>query len=134
MRRRSRLAALAGDARTVVLFESPHRLAASLTDMATVFGADRAAAVCRELTKTHQEVRRGPLGELAEWATDNARGEITVVVAGAPVHREMPDSRALADEVAAEVAGGSTRRDAVDAVAGRHGISRREVYAAVTRV
>ena len=83
--RRRALAALAGEQRTLVFFEAPHRLAAQPADLAAAFGADRPAAVCRELTKTHEEVRRGPLGELAEWATrEPVRGEITLVVGGAP--------------------------------------------------
>jgi 16S rRNA (cytidine1402-2'-O)-methyltransferase len=82
--RRARLTDLAAEPRTMVFFEAPHRLAASLADMATVFGAERTAAVCRELTKTYEEVRRGGLAELAEWADAGVRGEITVVVAGAP--------------------------------------------------
>jgi 16S rRNA (cytidine1402-2'-O)-methyltransferase len=132
--RRSRLAELASERRTLVFFEAPHRVGASLVDLAAAFGADRAAAVCRELTKTHQEVRRGSLGDLADWASDRVRGEVTVVVAGSTDVREVPDERALVEQVAAMVAAGSTRRDAVDAVAAAHGISRREVYAAVTRV
>src|SRR5690348_12391195 len=79
--RRARLAELATEPRTLVLFEAPHRLAATLADLATAFGAERPAAVCRELTKTYEEVRRAGLGELAAWAGDgNVRGEITVVI------------------------------------------------------
>src|ERR671928_1086529 len=82
--RRSLLAGLADERRTMVFFESPHRLADALTDAAGAFGPSREAAVCRELTKTHEEVRRGSLAELASWAADGVRGEITLVVAGAP--------------------------------------------------
>ena len=78
--RRRALAALAGEPRTLVLFEAPHRLAATLHDLVEAFGADRPAAVCRELTKTHEETRRGTLEELAGWAAGEVRGEITVVV------------------------------------------------------
>ena len=81
------LAGLAEDPRTLVFFEAPHRLAASLAAMASAFGADRPAAVCRELTKTYEEVRRGALGDLAAWAEAGVRGEITVVVQGAPPAR-----------------------------------------------
>src|SRR4051794_13655121 len=90
--RRGRLTELATEPRTLVFFEAPHRITGALTDMATVFGADRPAAVCRELTKTYEEVRRGPVGELAAWAArDEPRGEITVVVAGAtPRPAERP--------------------------------------------
>src|SRR3954452_16343342 len=66
--RRRRLADLTAERRTIVFFEAPHRVAATLTDLAVAFGAERPAAVCRELTKTYEEVRRGPLGELATWA------------------------------------------------------------------
>lgn len=82
--RSRQLAEVAGEPRTMVFFEAPHRIAETLTAMATAFGADRPAAVCRELTKTYEEVKRGPLGELAAWAAEGVRGEITVVVAGAP--------------------------------------------------
>jgi 16S rRNA (cytidine1402-2'-O)-methyltransferase len=127
--RRSRLAALSRDERALVAFESPRRLRASLADLVATFGADRPAAVCRELTKTYEEVRRGSLGELAAWAAANeVLGEITLVVAGASADAVAVDPVALRDEVAALVAQGSSRRDAVDAVAGSHGLSRREVY------
>jgi len=129
--RRSRLRVLAGDPRTLVLFESPHRIAATLRDLAEAFGAGRAAAVCRELTKTHEEVRRGSLADLAAWAVDGVRGEITVVVAGAPAAATAPDDADLAADVATLVAEGRSTRDAVDAVAASHGVARRIVYAAV---
>ena len=133
--RRRRLAALAADERTLVLFEAPHRLAAALHDLAEVFGADRPAAVCRELTKTYEEVRRGVLGELAAWAAaGDVRGEITVVVAGAvPTAAEPPAPAALAAAVAEAEAAGMARRDAIAAVAKAHGVPKREVYDAVVR-
>ncbi len=81
--RRAFYGELAGERRTMVLFEAPHRLADSLADAAAELGADRRAAVCRELTKTYEEVRRGSLGELADWAAGGVRGEITLVIAGA---------------------------------------------------
>src|SRR5699024_739252 len=77
------LAQRSAEPRTMVFFEAPHRLAATLRSMATAWGADRQAAVWRELTKTYEEVRRGGLADLADWAADGVRGEITVVVAGA---------------------------------------------------
>src|SRR5258705_13634827 len=99
--RRSRLAGLADEVRTLVLFEAPHRLADTLADAAAALGEDRAAAVCRELTKTYEEVRRASLGELARWAgAGEVRGEITVVVAGAGRSTVVPDSAELAAEVA----------------------------------
>ena len=130
--RRARLRELATESRTLVLFEAPHRLAVTLADLVAAFGADRPATVCRELTKTHEEVRRGALGELAEWAATGVRGEVTLVVAGAPRRAVTPASADLANEVTALVAAGSSRRDAVDTVAGRHGLARRVVYAAAT--
>jgi 16S rRNA (cytidine1402-2'-O)-methyltransferase len=133
--RRRRLAELASEPRTLVFFEAPHRLAATLADLAAAFGADRAAAVCRELTKTYEEVRRGPLADLADWATGGVRGEIVVVVAGASGSSAVVevDDATLAAAVAVLVADGLTRRDAVDRVAASHGIARRRVYAAATR-
>ena len=133
--RRRRLAELAAEPRTLVFFEAPHRLAATLADLATLFGADRDAAVCRELTKTHEEVRRGTLGDVAEWAAaGNVRGEIVIVVGGAPEGATIEvDDATLAAAVAVLVAGGMSRRDAVDRVAASHGVARRRVYAAATR-
>jgi 16S rRNA (cytidine1402-2'-O)-methyltransferase len=129
--RRSRLAALAAEPRTMVFFESPHRLADALADAAAAFGSTRAAAVCRELTKTHEEVRRGSLAELAAWAADGVRGEITLVVAGAePAAVDVSPSE-LAALVAAEEAAGADRKAAIRAVMARTGLPRRTVYDAV---
>jgi 16S rRNA (cytidine1402-2'-O)-methyltransferase len=129
--RRARLAGLADERRTMVFFESPHRLADALRDAADAFGADRAAAVCRELTKTHEEIRRGPLASLAEWAAEGVRGEITLVVAGATPAPVELDAAELAAAVAAEEAAGVSRKDAIRAVVGRTGLPRRTVYDAV---
>jgi 16S rRNA (cytidine1402-2'-O)-methyltransferase len=129
--RRSLLAGLADERRTMVFFESPHRLADSLADLAGAFGAGRAAAVCRELTKTYEEIRRGPLSELAEWAAEGVRGEITLVVAGAVAAPMDLDPAALAAAVAAEEAAGATRKDAIRAVVVRTGLPKRTVYDAV---
>jgi 16S rRNA (cytidine1402-2'-O)-methyltransferase len=129
--RRARLAALAAERRTMVFFESPHRLADALADGVAAFGAERDAAVCRELTKTHEEVRRGPLAELAAWAADGVRGEITLVVAGAPDAPVQLAPDELAAAVAAEEAAGASRKDAIRAVVGRTGLPRRTVYDAV---
>ena len=132
--RRARLAELAGDARALVIFESPRRVAATLADLASAFGADRLAAVCRELTKTHEEVRRGPLSELADWAAaSDVLGEVTVVIAGAPATAPAVDPEALRRDVEARVTAGATRRDAVDAVAVESGLSRRVVYDIATK-
>jgi len=133
--RRARLAALATEERTLVFFEAPHRVAAMLADAAAAFGPARPAALCRELTKTHEEIRRAPLGELAAWAAEaDVRGEITLVVAGA----EAPPAAALsaeelADRVASYERQGMSRRDAVAAVARDTGVPRRDVYAAAHR-
>ena len=129
--RRSLLAALADERRTMVFFESPHRLVDALTDAAAAFGDSRPAAVCRELTKTHEEVRRGALAELAVWAADGVRGEITLVVGGAPAAPVSLSPSEVAAEVAAEEAAGATRKDAIRAVVVRTGLPRRTVYDAV---
>jgi 16S rRNA (cytidine1402-2'-O)-methyltransferase len=132
--RRARLAELASDPRATVFFEAPHRLAATLSDLTASYGADRAACVCRELTKTYEEVRRATLGELVTWAAEGVRGEITIVVAGAPPMTSAAAPADLSAEVVALVADGLSRRDAVDAVAAKHGISRRQVYAAANNL
>jgi 16S rRNA (cytidine1402-2'-O)-methyltransferase len=132
--RSRRLADLSAEPRTMVFFEAPHRTAATLTAMADALGADRPAAVCRELTKTHEEVVRGGLSDLAAWAADGVRGEVTVVVAGRAardgVRREAAELAAL---VAEDEARGLSRKDAIRAVAQRTGQPRREVYDAVHR-
>lgn len=129
--RADRLAALAASSHTGVLFESPHRLAATLTDLVQACGGDRAAAVCRELTKVHEQVRRGSLRELADWAQAGVRGEIAVVV-GPPI----PDDAATAavTELVAQVEEltdlGLKPKVAVKYVAERGGANARELYAA----
>jgi 16S rRNA (cytidine1402-2'-O)-methyltransferase len=129
--RRSRLAALADERRTMVFFESPHRLADALADAAAAFGEARPAAVCRELTKTHEEIRRGALAELAAWAADGVKGEITLVVGGAPDEPVDLSPEELAAAVAAEEAAGASRKEAIRAVVVRTGLPRRTVYDAV---
>ena len=99
--------------------------------MADAFGGDRAAAVCRELTKTHEEVRRGGLGELAEWAEEGVRGEVTVVVTGAAPVTPARDAASLRVAVETAEADGSSRKDAIRAVATRAGVPKRTVYDAV---
>src|SRR5690348_5385229 len=128
--RRARLTELAGERRTQVYFEAPHRVAATLADLAAAFGAERPAAVCRELTKTYEEVVRRPLGLLASWAADEPpRGEITLVVAGAvPIAAPALDADGLRAAVAEHEATGTPRRDAIVLVARAHGIPKREVY------
>lgn len=129
--RARQLAGLAAEQRTLVFFESPHRVAATLVAMADAFGPERRAALCRELTKTHESVRRGTLAELAAWAAGGVRGEITLVVAGAEAAAVEVTAEALREAVHDLEASGATRKDAIQAVARRTGVRRREVYAAV---
>ncbi|MEW1836524.1 16S rRNA (cytidine(1402)-2'-O)-methyltransferase [Nonomuraea angiospora] len=131
--RARRLASLATEERTMVFFESPRRLASSLEAMAEAFGPGRQAAVCRELTKTYEEVRRGGLGELAEWAAKDVKGEITLVVAGFAPGEGEPDLDELVAEVDRRVAEGVQRRLAVAEVAKQAGIPKRELYDLVHR-
>ncbi|MEE6281367.1 16S rRNA (cytidine(1402)-2'-O)-methyltransferase [Georgenia sp. MJ170] len=126
--RQRALTALADERRTMVFFESPHRLAVTLEAMAQALGADRPAAVCREMTKTYEEVRRGGLAELARWAQDGVRGEVTVVVAGAtPRAATVEDHLA---EVLARVDGGQRLKDAAAEVAAATGLRTRALYEA----
>ena len=133
--RSRRLAALADEPRTMVFFEAPHRTQAALAAMAEAFGDDRPGAVCRELTKTHEEVRRGGLAQLAVWAADKeggVRGEVTIVVAGATGGPGLPtDPASLAALVAEAEEEGMSRKDAILDVARGAGIPKREVYDAV---
>jgi 16S rRNA (cytidine1402-2'-O)-methyltransferase len=127
--RARRLAELADEPRTLVLFEAPHRLAAALAALAAAFGADRPAAVCRELTKTYEEVRRGSLAQLADWAAEGVRGEVTVVVGGR-ARAAGPDLPALVTDVARRVEAGERRKAAVAEVAAQGGVGKRELYEA----
>lgn len=123
------LASLRDEPRTAVFFESPHRLAALLADAASALGPDRRAAVCRELTKTYEEVKRGPLAALAEWAAEGVRGEITVVLSGAePREVSVAD---LVGEVTARVSAGERLKSAAAEVAEAAGVSKKELYDAV---
>lgn len=128
--RRRRLVELAAEPRTMVFFESPHRTHDSLQTMAEVFGADRAAAVCRELTKTYEEVRRGGLGELVAWADGEVRGEVTIVVSGAAPAEPVRDEDTLRRLVDDAMTRGLSRKDAVAEVAQSTGAPRKLVYAA----
>ena len=129
--RRRALAALAGEPRTVVIFEAPHRLAATLLALVEAFGPDRPAAVCRELTKTYEQIRRGTLRELAEWAAGDVRGEITLVVGGAPAVASSAEPAELAAAVADRETAAESRKDAIAAVARAYGLPKRVVYEAV---
>jgi 16S rRNA (cytidine1402-2'-O)-methyltransferase len=128
-----RLAELAAEPRTMVFFEAPHRVLATLAAMAEAFGPHRACAAVRELTKVHEEVLRGPLAEVRDrLAAQGPRGELTLVVAGAsPADRPAASPADLAAEVATLVQGGATTRDAVTTVAQTTGTPRRTVYQAV---
>jgi 16S rRNA (cytidine1402-2'-O)-methyltransferase len=137
--RQRRFAELAAEPRTMVFFESRRRVAATLGELAAAFGPDRQAVACRELTKTHEEIARGTLAELAGWAGRGVLGEITLVVAGAPARaRQRPGAPGWADSVAAAVAevaareaAGMPRKLAIAAVAADRGLPKREVYNAV---
>jgi len=124
--RTRQLSSLVGERRTMVFFEAPHRLASSLSAMAAAFGADRAAAVCRELTKTYEEVRRGMLADLAQWAEQGVRGEVTVVVGGARVVASDPG--VALREIHDRVAAGERLKDVTADVASGTGLSRRSLY------
>ncbi|VFA99665.1 16S rRNA (cytidine(1402)-2'-O)-methyltransferase [Nocardia cyriacigeorgica] len=127
--RREWLRTLVAEPRACVFFEAPHRLADCLADAVEVLGPDRRAAVCRELTKTYEEVVRGSLADLAAWAVDGARGEITVVVEGArPSTAEPAD---LVAEVEERVDEGVRLKEACAEIASTTGVSRKELYDAV---
>ena len=127
--RRRLLRQLALERRTLVFYESPHRVADALADMATACGADRPAVVARELTKLHEEVLRGTLGELAHAAADGLRGEICIVLGPAP-DQEPPAPEAVVGEVARLTSDGVRAKDAAARVAAAHGLRTREVYEA----
>lgn len=128
--RSRRLASLAGEERTMVFYESPHRTAATLADFVQTFGADRRGTVSRELTKLHEEVRRGTLAELAEWAeSERIRGEIVIIVEGAQAP-ETPEAQDVVQLVLDRVAAGERLKAACAAVAAETGTSKRELYEA----
>jgi 16S rRNA (cytidine1402-2'-O)-methyltransferase len=126
-----RFAELAAERRTLVFFESPRRLPATLAELAPAFGPERRAAVCRELTKTHEEVIRGSLAELAGQLADGVLGEVTLVVAGAPAMQSVATPAEAAGAVAQREQAGLPRKDAIVAVARETGLPRRTVYDAV---
>lgn len=127
--RARRLAGLAAEERTMVFFEAPHRTEVALAAMRDAFGEDRPAAVCRELTKTHEEVRRGPLADLVTWAAEGIRGEVTIVVSGAiPGAGIATDPVSLRAAVADLEASGTNRKEAIVEVARSAGVPKREVY------
>ena len=128
--RSRRLASLAGEERTMIFYESPHRTAATLADFVQTFGTDRRGTVSRELTKLHEEVRRGTLAELAKWAeSERIRGEIVIIVEGAQAP-ETPEAQDVVQLVLDRVAAGERLKAACAAVAAETGTSKRELYEA----
>ena len=129
--RRRALSDLTAERRTMIFFESPRRVGETLADMAEILGAERAAALCRELTKTHEEILRDTLGNLSSQVSGGVLGEVTLVVAGAPeLVVSLPD---LVRTVKALVAGGVRLKDAVSDVAEASHVSKRELYEAALR-
>ena len=126
--RAERLEQIARERRTTVLYESPYRLQSCLQDLAEVCGPLRRAVVARELTKLHEEVVRGSLAELCDWSQGPVKGEVVVVVEGAPEDASDATDGQLRATAHALVAEGMSRRDAASAAAAAHGVSRRRVY------
>ncbi len=120
---------LAQERRTMIFFEAPHRLGSTLSAMAAAFGPARPAAVCRELTKTYEEVRRGGLADLAAWASAGVKGEITVVVGGAPAL--VTDLQTEVAGIQVRVAAGERLKEVCAEVAAATGLSRKDLYNAV---
>ena len=125
--RAGRLAELSVEERTMVLFESPHRLAATLADLLTVMGGGRQVVVAREMTKLHEEFWRGTLDEAVVFASRPVKGEVVVVVAGSPPAAEADDDR-IRVVLAEALSAGASTRDAADEAARRLGVSRRRAY------
>ena len=124
--RRRRLQELVDETRTTVLYEAPHRVTDLLHDAVEILGAQRHAAICRELTKTYEEVHRGTLAQLRDWVEQGVRGEITLVLAGATAQTvSLADAVGMVDEV---VADGEKTSRAVAGIAARTGLRRRELY------
>lgn len=128
--RRKLLETLLHESRTMVFFEAPHRLAETLVDLEAVLGAERQAVICRELTKTYEEVVRGSIAELLAWSDREILGEITLVISGSD---PLPESTAVewVAHVATRVELGESQRDAIASVARELGVPKREVYDAV---
>lgn len=136
--RAERIAGLAVEPRTMVFFEAPHRLATTLRALVEGLGPDRQGVICREMTKTYEEIVRGTLADLSEWATGEVRGEVTLVVAGVTEEQlrtasGLTSPRAWADRVAELVTEGHERKDAIMIVAKAAGVPKREVYDAVVK-
>ena len=129
--RARRFAELRAEPRTLVFFESPRRVGTTVAELASSFGPDRRAVLCRELTKTHEEILRGTLGELAQLARDGVLGEVTLVIEGAPPAGGAAATAEAVGEVMRRARGGMSRKDAIASVAAERGLRRRELYAAV---
>ena len=130
--RRRRIEELGDERRTMIFFEAPHRLAEAMSALVDGFGTERPAAICRELTKTYEEVRRGSLGELRDGLGE-VRGELKLVVGGAESPGRSGDPQSWAAEVADRESQGVDRRTAITSVARYRGVSRRDVYDAVVQ-
>jgi 16S rRNA (cytidine1402-2'-O)-methyltransferase len=129
--RRKRIAVIADEDRTVLLHESPQRLAATLEELADACGPDRQVAVARELTKLHEEVWRGTLADAVKWFSQGVvRGEVVVVLGGAVPEISEVDQEELESRLRVEMASGSGVRDAATTVAGQLGVQRRRAYEA----
>jgi 16S rRNA (cytidine1402-2'-O)-methyltransferase len=127
--RRRRIQAVAGQGCTVIIFEAPGRLGATLDDLVEACGSERRVVVARELTKLHEEVWRGTLGvAAATFAAREVRGEVVMVLAGDPAAGRAPDDDDVADALRSRLGAGSSLRDAAASVAGDLGISRRRAY------
>jgi 16S rRNA (cytidine1402-2'-O)-methyltransferase len=129
--RTQRLAELASERRTVVLYEAPHRVVRTLADLADACGVDRPIAVCRELTKLYEEVARGALGSID---VGEPRGEYVLVLGGAPPVEPESDEATIRRAIEAELDAGATTRDASSAVSARLGVPKRTVYALATEI
>ena len=129
--RRKWLASLAAETRACVFFESPNRIATTLADAVEVLGNERQAAVCRQLTKSDEEIQRGDLASLARWAAEGVGGELTVVLAGADPVASGTDIAELIPAVQQRIAGGQSIKDAVQEVATAAGVRKNTLYNAV---
>ena len=127
--RSERMEAIGREARTIVLFEAPNRVAATLADLAETCGPARRVAVARELTKLHEEVWRGTLeGAVDHFGRTTARGELVMVVEGRDPAEAAPDDETVAEAARQEIEEGRTTREAADRIAHRYGVSRRRAY------
>jgi 16S rRNA (cytidine1402-2'-O)-methyltransferase len=124
--RAARLAEIAGEPRTIVIYEAPHRIERTLADLRAACGGDREIAVCRELTKLYEQVVRGTLAEIA---IGEPRGEYVVVLAGRPPETTRVDDARIVDALRAELAAGNSKKDAISAVSKQLGAARKRVYA-----